>query len=284
MQNLIKIYSFGWIYLRRYWVRFLWGVLMGVAFGMLNASFLWATNTLFQRLDPPRVAAAFTPEDIVNLPALANKLSARTNALSTYLLNRFPELPTALARFDASPASSNTLHLTLIQEFGEAIKGPLFYEERLFAPIPLPEETVRLAKTKPEGPKLQRLNRLLLEGAFPDELAKSPKIKWHAAIMADLNHAVQQAIDPWLPKKGRGLDWRQVVGGLFLFPLLVAVWSLAGYLSSYSLAWVSERVVNDLRLDVLTKLNTLSLDYFNRSTMGNLLTHINGDTAARTPA
>ena len=43
---------------------------------------------------------------------------------------------------------------------------------------------------------------------------------------------------------------------------------------------MSERVVNDLRLDVLTKLNTLSLDYFNRSTMGNLLTHINGDTAA----
>jgi subfamily B ATP-binding cassette protein MsbA len=67
---------------------------------------------------------------------------------------------------------------------------------------------------------------------------------------------------------------------LFFFPVLVAIRGLAGYLSSYCLAWTSERVVNDLRLDVLKKLSSLSLDYFNRSTMGDLLTRVNGDTAS----
>jgi ABC-type multidrug transport system fused ATPase/permease subunit len=43
---------------------------------------------------------------------------------------------------------------------------------------------------------------------------------------------------------------------------------------------VSERVVNDLRYEVLVKLQSLSLDYFNRSKMGDLLMRIDGDTMA----
>ena len=44
------------------------------------------------------------------------------------------------------------------------------------------------------------------------------------------------------------------------------------------MAWVSERVVNDLRGDVLEKMSSLSLDYFNRSTTGDMLTRVSGDT------
>ena len=51
-----------------------------------------------------------------------------------------------------------------------------------------------------------------------------------------------------------------------------------GYLSSYCLAWVSERVITDLRLDVLAKLESLSIDYFNRATMGDLLGRVQTDT------
>jgi len=65
---------------------------------------------------------------------------------------------------------------------------------------------------------------------------------------------------------------------VLFFPLLVAIRGFVGYLSSYCMAWVSERVVNDLRVDVLKKLTGLSLDFFNRSTLGDLLTRVNGDT------
>jgi subfamily B ATP-binding cassette protein MsbA len=85
-------------------------------------------------------------------------------------------------------------------------------------------------------------------------------------------------VDAWLPYAGRRVDWRQVLGGLLIFPALVAIRGIMGYLSSYCMAWVGEKVVNDLRTDVLVKLNSLSLDYFNRATMGDMITHVNGDT------
>jgi subfamily B ATP-binding cassette protein MsbA len=44
------------------------------------------------------------------------------------------------------------------------------------------------------------------------------------------------------------------------------------------MGWVGERVINDLRVDVLAKLNTLSLEYFNRSSSGDLITRVNVDT------
>ena len=91
--------------------------------------------------------------------------------------------------------------------------------------------------------------------------------------------ASDRLVDPWLPKMGRPIDWRQFVGGLMFLPVLVALRGICGYLSTYCLSWVSERVVNDLRCDVLEKLSSLSLDFFNRATMGDLLTRVNGDTS-----
>lgn len=46
------------------------------------------------------------------------------------------------------------------------------------------------------------------------------------------------------------------------------------------MAWVSERVIKDLRLDLLHKLNSLSMDFFNKSTLGDLMGRVNGDTQA----
>ena len=106
-------------------------------------------------------------------------------------------------------------------------------------------------------------------------LLESMQTSWR-----QFNESLGQMLDPWLPKANRPLDGRQIAGVLLLLPLLMATRGFLGYLSSYCLGWVSERVVNDLRLDVLLKLNSLSLDFFNRSTIGDLLTRVNGDTTA----
>jgi subfamily B ATP-binding cassette protein MsbA len=70
------------------------------------------------------------------------------------------------------------------------------------------------------------------------------------------------------------------VGGLLFLPFLVGMRGLSRYFSAWAMASLSENVVNDLRCDVLRKLQTLSMDYFNRATMGDLLMRVNGDTAA----
>ena len=95
-----------------------------------------------------------------------------------------------------------------------------------------------------------------------------------------LEKITYRAVDSWLPRVGREIDTRQVIGGLLFLPLLVGLRGLSRYLSAWAMASVGERVVNDLRCDVLKKLQSLSMDYFNRSTMGDLMMRVNGDTAA----
>ena len=98
-----------------------------------------------------------------------------------------------------------------------------------------------------------------------------------------LNHvgdAVDHAVDPWLPKLKRKIDMKQIIGGLLLLPLLVGIRGAASYLSTYCLSWVSERAMNNLRVDILAKLNTLSLDFYHRSKTGDLLQRVNSDTIA----
>lgn len=95
-----------------------------------------------------------------------------------------------------------------------------------------------------------------------------------------LERMTNHAVDPWLPRVGQEINSRQMIGGLLFLPLLVGLRGLSRYLGAWAMAWMSENVVNELRCDVLRKLQSLSIDYFNRSTIGNLLMHVNGDTAA----
>ncbi|MBI4661683.1 MAG: ABC transporter ATP-binding protein [Verrucomicrobia bacterium] len=173
MNNLQSILRFGWPYLRRYCGRFLAGLLLGLLFGLSNASFVWATKTLIGRMAPASVAVS------------------------------------------AAETSANQKKMT-------------FLTETRFA----------------------------------------------------LEKATDRLVDDWLPYAGRPMDWRQLAGGLLFLPLLAGFRGTVGYLNSYCMAWVSERVVNDLRIDVLEKLSGLSLDFFNRSTTGDLLTRVNQDTAS----
>ncbi|MDX1950856.1 MAG: ABC transporter ATP-binding protein [Verrucomicrobiota bacterium] len=175
MSNLRAILSFGAPYLRRYSTRLVLGILLGIFFGFSNATFVWATKTLFERLDPP---------------------------------------PPRIETSTPSPAAFDFIRQP-IQRFSSGIA--------------------------------QRLNNI---------------------------------IDPWLPKKGAPLTWQNILGGLMFLPLLAGFRGYVGYLSSYCMSWVSERVVKDMRLDVLIKMNSLSLDFFNKTTMGDLMARINADTSA----
>jgi len=167
MRHLKDILTFGWPYLRRYWVRLALGIFLGVLFGLSNASFVWASRTVFERLS-------------------------------------------------------------------------------------LPTETP--------------------QAAVPAEASAAPS--WLRSIGA----SVESAVDPWLPTMGRPLDWRQMAGGFFLLPFLVGLRSFLGYASTYCMCWVSQRMIYDLRYDVLAQLYRQSLDFFNRSAMGDLITRINTDT------
>jgi ABC-type multidrug transport system fused ATPase/permease subunit len=121
-------------------------------------------------------------------------------------------------------------------------------------------------------PGVSRAEAVAPAAPGPADTAKGLTRQWTSRISA--------ALDPWLPRHGRAPDWRQLLGAAMILPAIVALRGVCGYLSAYCTGWVSERVVNDLRVAVVTRLSALSLDYFNRSRMGDLTTRVNGDTAA----
>ncbi len=113
----------------------------------------------------------------------------------------------------------------------------------------------------------------------------SPQTESNAhAVGGDMRQKIERVthhlVDAWLPRVGRPIDKLQIVGGLLFLPLLVGLRGLSDYLREWSMTSLSQNVVSDLRGDVLAKLQSLSIDYFNRSTMGDLLMRVNGDTAA----
>ncbi|HEY0549545.1 MAG TPA: ABC transporter ATP-binding protein [Verrucomicrobiae bacterium] len=113
------------------------------------------------------------------------------------------------------------------------------------------------------------------------EKSKKPKISLFPELKAraaSWQKSTQAALDPWLPRINTPLNAQRIIGGLLFLPLIALLRGGSDYLSSYCTNWVSERVINDLRCDVLAKLTSLSLDYFNRSTTGDMLTRTNVDT------
>ncbi len=128
--------------------------------------------------------------------------------------------------------------------------------------------------TKTLMARLTPANAEAVETAVPGEPAPAAKG------LQEITSTVARIVDPWLPRIGERMDWRRILGALLFLPLLVSIRSIADFFSSYCMGWVSERVINDMRLDVLGKLSALSLDFFNRATTGDLFTRVNADTAS----
>lgn len=95
---------------------------------------------------------------------------------------------------------------------------------------------------------------------------------------AKLKETTDRFVDEWLPRARAEFNWKRILGGLLLLPLLAALRGTTDYISSYCMHWVSERVIADLRYDVLAKLTSLSLDYYNKATTGDMLTRLQQDT------
>lgn len=88
----------------------------------------------------------------------------------------------------------------------------------------------------------------------------------------------EEFLNDWLPRADESITGLQILGLLLLLPSFVAMRGFLGYASSYFMGWVSTRVINDMRVRVLEKMNLLSLDFFNRSQSGDLMTRVNNDT------
>ena len=142
----------------------------------------------------PDETPEFTGGDFKKLAALADKLKTPGDAaergfgsgvsglgtkspadgVSPYLQARLsPATRQALANYQGVPADAAPLLTALTNDLNLIIRGPSIYDAGRFSGITLRPKTQKLLAENPTGDKLARLNRLLLEDAYPDEIAAS---------------------------------------------------------------------------------------------------------------
>lgn len=124
-------------------------------------------------------ATSFSVTAITDPAAFAAWIANGSDAMSEYLRRRLGDsLKADLAGFSPSAASAKTVIAALVKDLNQIVSGPSIYDKSRFNGIFLRRETAELAARNPIGPQLARLNKLLLEDAYPDELAQSPSTGW----------------------------------------------------------------------------------------------------------
>jgi hypothetical protein len=149
-------------------------------FFLIASSFAGSTTVLFDgktldgwTQDPP-YATTIGGGDITDLPGLEAKIAAQSDPVSTYLNSQLDDAA------KQTPDDSNTkaLKSALSKQINKLINGALLYDKTRFAAVQLRQETSDLLNKNPTGMELARLNRMLLEDAYPKELARSAMSEW----------------------------------------------------------------------------------------------------------
>ncbi len=119
-------------------------------------------------------SSVFAFGDLTDLGSFVAKLKepAAGDGLSKYLDSQLSTSTRNLLS-KRPPGGDANLHQALLQDLNRIITTKFIYAPDRFAGTKLPDEAVELLDEEAEGADLVRLNRLLLESAYPSEIAKS---------------------------------------------------------------------------------------------------------------
>ena len=115
---------------------------------------------------------SFSNGDITNLVALTQKLRDKSDPISVFVDRQLtPAERKALADYCGPGPTAYRFRTNLVGALNRIVNGPGIYDAALFKDVTLRESTTSQHDEKPDGSDLARLNRALLEDAYPDELA-----------------------------------------------------------------------------------------------------------------
>jgi hypothetical protein len=124
-------------------------------------------------------ATSFSSAAITDPVAFAARLTTGTDAVSVFLRAHLQDLVKAdLAAYSASNPNAKALLSALTKDLNQTIAGPSIYDAARFHDVALQTETKQLLQQNPSGQQLARMNKLLLEDAYPGVLAPSVSTGW----------------------------------------------------------------------------------------------------------
>ena len=113
----------------------------------------------------------FTGGDFTNLSALETKLHSSQDPFSRWL---FQQLSKPARDLIIGKGDENQLRAALVDDLNRLLEAGPIYDAGRFAQVKLSDYLKQFIAQNPQGDTRIRLNRLLLEAAYPDEIAKSP--------------------------------------------------------------------------------------------------------------
>lgn len=129
-----------------------------------------------QRMTERTGPILFNTDELKDAEGLVLRLRSSDDSLSGYIRAQLsPNTMRMLEEYNPSHSPSNSLKQALVDELNTLLELQNFYREELFADVELSKETQKLLRADFQGKEVFHLNRLLIEDAFPDEIAKSQK-------------------------------------------------------------------------------------------------------------
>jgi len=104
--------------------------------------------------------------------------------------------------------------------------------------------------------------------------ATSEQIKNPQDIIESSQAKLRDALYGWLMRDGRRAALARLCG---LIVSLILLKNIFDYLQAYTMAYVEQGIIKDLRNDLYRHLNALSLSYFNKTRTGQLISRITND-------
>ncbi|MBL9127271.1 MAG: SUMF1/EgtB/PvdO family nonheme iron enzyme, partial [Verrucomicrobiales bacterium] len=134
--------------------------------------------TRFRRLVvQPRPDAAFRIHELRSAESLAKRLGDPTNNIATYLRTRLgPDTLRLLGAWQPDQPLPPRFPTMLLADLNQVVRGESIWDAIRFEGVSLRESTERTLKSKRDEASLPRLNRLLLEDAFPAELTTNAPV------------------------------------------------------------------------------------------------------------
>jgi hypothetical protein len=164
---------------RRAWIGAAAAAGIGSAIASSGPVTLFDGKTLDGWIQIENSATSLGSGGILDPAGFAAKLSSASDPLSVYLRGRLQDSVKAdIAGYSASNANAKAVLSALVKDLNAVISGPPIYDKARFAGVVLRAETEQLLRQDPSGYPLARLNKLLLEDAYPAGLAKSVSTGW----------------------------------------------------------------------------------------------------------
>lgn len=140
---------------------------------------LFDGKTLNGWVDAENSAISLSVDAIADPGAFVSRLASGTDAVSAMLRGKLePLVKVDLTAYSAANANAKALLSAMVKDINQVIAGPLIYDAARFSGVKLRPETEALLKSSPRGGDVTRLNKLLIEDAYPAELAKGGAAGW----------------------------------------------------------------------------------------------------------